>query len=800
MRNTVIKLALDDVFRNRKRSCVQIMLIALSAMLFFLVVISLPHYMNLYRQYCHKYYGDWYAYADIPDEGIDLYCSSISREDRYGGWKDFGMKTEGVTEPSEEDILRFGYLYKQGRSDDFVIGHADDSLYDLCRLDLVSGSYPQDHEVMITQEVSKEYKCGIGDRLLLEVNGEKEYYTVSGIMHKSQDLFPDIYTDMEEGDAYVFFDRHFGQYADTGRYVISHFGFYLDYIENEYGYDHYTRNNDTWMWDNSHDSFTDYTMAMMISAGIVILILYFMNTSFMKKRIRELSLLRSIGMTGAQIVCMVLVYVSFISLCAVITGLILAVSAGSAADLYIQHMYQINDGITYRLYLQEPMKTAGTGIMIILFALLGSFVPVLRAAQNTLSGSFEGASAHGRGHKTSLRFLDMKRLALRELSRTKGICAGALVFAVLIGVLILPGGSQTMETYRSSEGAGTAKFASAHYIYFYGLEEPLDEKLISGLPLKRETYFMHTTSEYAETVSGTDEGVIGGSGFIIAADEHFSQNAVIEGRYPEKDDEALLMTESAELMIIEEYLNGTLMYYTGKRVHNGDRIRCEGREYTVTGMVMPDETVKYPIGFASDPDYALDLNLYSIPSFLIAVTPHEYERFTSKEVCYESLAYDDPGDAPAILNELFKRGADLDNAYLSDTLVLSSEYSQQGFNMHIPRKMLAVPVLFGLLIFSLLQYSFMHASRDELIIYRSLGMTAEQAVIKEACKALFMCLASSVLFILYCIYIYAVSGAWRLDAGTMILFILFSLVFFTVMYMVPVRASLKADYENLREE
>ncbi|MCR5795310.1 MAG: ABC transporter permease [Solobacterium sp.] len=798
MKKTVLKLALDDVFRNRKRSCLQVMIISLSAALFFFVSLLLPHCMSLYRQYCSKYYGDWYAYADIPDEGIDLYRHELDREDRYGGLKDFGMKQEGVTEQTEADRLRLGYLYRQGSIDGYAIGHADESLYDLCRLDLVSGSYPQEDEVMITQEVSSEYSCGIGSGLLLEVNGRRSMYTVSGIVHKSQDLFPDIYTSIEEGDAYVFFDRHFGQYAQKGRFIISHFGFALDYIENEYGYDHFTRNNDTWAWDNSHDSFKDYTMAQLLCALTVILILYFMNASVMKRRIRELSLLRGIGMTGSQIILMVMISVTLISLCAALLGGIMAFLFGSAADLYADRVHQIHDGSTYLLFLQEPLKICGCGLLVILFALLGAYVPVLRSAQNVLSGSFESGAAHRKKHRQVLKAMHVQRLAGYELFRTKGICAGALLSAVLIGALILPGGAETAETYRTAEGAETILYSSAHAIEMY-TDQPSDDAYISGLPLEKKVFRLRVCDDPVVSVS-EPAYTIWADGRIAAADEQFAQNAQIDGRLPETDDEALLMYEYSELGYTEEYNNGTAFFSAGKRLQKGDRIRCGGREYTVTGIVMPDETVRWKGPYPGGPDNGMELSLYRGPYFSIAVTPHVFEQLRTKELFCEKLVYADAADTLPLLNELYLRGMDLDDVYLSDVLMLHCEYRPGGMNLHLSRGMLAVPVLFGLLIFSLLQMSFMHASQDELILYRALGMTRKQAVQKELCKALYMTCAAAVLYLLYCIYLFAALGTWRLDIGTMILFMTFSLLCFTLMYTLPLKAMLAKDYEDLRRE
>ena len=795
MKNTIIKLALDDVFRNRKRTVVQIMIIALSAALFFFTVISLPYFVQLYRQYCHETYGDWYAYADIPDEGYDLYRYEIEKKDRFGGLTDFGLKMEGATEPTEDDILRYGFLYKQGVSDHFIIGHTDESLYDLCRLDLIEGTYPIKHEVMITQEVSEEYRCFIGDQLLLEVNGMKDMYTVSGIIHKSQDLFPDIYTNEESGDAYVFFDRHFGQYAEDGKYVISHFGFSLEYVENRYGYDHFTRNNDTTVWDNTHDAFSDYTLAMVICAAIVILILYFMNASLMKKRVRELSLLKGIGMTGAQIVWMVLISVTLISFCAVVSGLITEMIFAECAAVFVQSTFHF--GSTSQ-YVQDPLQITGCGLLIILFALAGAYVPVLRAEQNALSGSFSTGNHRG-GHRKRLRFLGLGRLALDNLMSTKSICIGALFFAAMMGFL-LSQANKTIEIYSSAEGFKPVLFSSRHAAVRMA-SEPTEDEILEGLPCTREIYrFKQDGDGIIELCGGHERQIADSPGWVIAADEQFTENADIEGRLPAKDDEVLLFLECAEIVEPGEYLGHTGYFCTGKYISIGEKVICNTQEYTVTGIVMPNETMKVPVSFSYGPNDTVDVPDYYVPPFMIAITQDAYNELTSKEFIAEYLVYENSDDSLYLMNELYRRGADIDNFNLSDGYVLYAEQNRTSLNVHLSTGMLAVPMLFGLIVFSLLQYSFMHASADDVIIQRALGMTREQILQREMIKALFMTCTAAVLLILLFIYAYAVSGTWSLNILTLITFITFCLLFFTAMYMIPVQEILKRDYENLREE
>lgn len=193
MNKTVFALAFKDLLMHKRRTVIQILIIVIVSGLYFTYLLGTEHYRELYQLYCEARYGRWYAYAEIPQKQLYYYQAAITYNTEIYNSED----EPGDDLKQDPDRLHAGYLYLQGTYDDYVIGHADEELFELCRLNITEGTVPGDGEVCVTDSFADNCHMSVGDSLLLEVCGRNDTYVISGIINKSQKMFPDIYTSIQ---------------------------------------------------------------------------------------------------------------------------------------------------------------------------------------------------------------------------------------------------------------------------------------------------------------------------------------------------------------------------------------------------------------------------------------------------------------------------------------------------------------------------------------------------------------------------------------------------------------------------
>ena len=129
---TIWKLTADHIIRNRRSSLLELITLILAATAYFICVLSYGHYAEVYMEWCHEQFGDWYAFAEVPDEGSDL--ARYYLESRIGRYETITEEDGSQHKGGPEDMVRYGYLFVQGEYQGYTVGCAQEALYDLCRL------------------------------------------------------------------------------------------------------------------------------------------------------------------------------------------------------------------------------------------------------------------------------------------------------------------------------------------------------------------------------------------------------------------------------------------------------------------------------------------------------------------------------------------------------------------------------------------------------------------------------------------------------------------------------------------
>lgn len=719
MKSALLHLVLHDLKRRWHSSLREVILYALLAAMYFSWMLYKPYYEKITSEYYLDRYGSWYAYADIPDELEALYLHVL--ENPYTGISN-EMRQTVLT---EEDILHTAYLYEQGTWNGYSIGHADEELYELCSLKILSGKIPNETEVLISQSVQNATNLSIGDTVMLELCGKPTELTVCGTVSPSQPLFPDLYTGIKSGHRKIFTDRSFGQNAGDGRIAISQWGLYLDLKQNPYGYDHYTKNNDYWRWMNEQASFHDHTLKTVLTAALVILAVFVIHSASMQKRAHELSLLKGIGMSDGQIVAMVLLRTIILNVFAMLCGTLLTFAVCLGLDHFFTMLWQFPVSGVQNALLHHPEQIASLSALITLFILAGSFLPVLKAAQNSLSGDFT-ACKRPRHHRHNLRFLTPLRLSLRQMCREKSIWIPTIIALALLHVFTLSNNNQKdFHTNISETGAVDVNFQSMHFLSLWS-DAPLDVSLyaqpnqsyaqmqVKNIPVPLQLQFPSTTLYCRNTNA-------------VCIDDEVSKRIRIEGRMPQKPDEILVYWDSTYLYKIEDNMEFTVE----RPLRIGDTLLLDDKAFVITGQVIPNETIEVDSAGMISP-------LFDPVNTTFAFCEEAFSALNSPVRYGLNLYTEHTDELLPMLNGFFAAGLMNGITFgMSDHPILWWNYSPrfEGISLQISYGTAALPTMFALLLILLIQIHKIAAEKHVYQILYAIGMTEQDILLYSFLKA-----------------------------------------------------------------
>ncbi len=796
MNRIVWKLARDEIRVYRKKTRLEIFVIALIAALVFLVNILLPPLKELYRTWCIEHYGTWYAYIEVPDDIYELCTYELNR-----GSIDQGRKRLNENpDTSESNLLHYGYLWLQGSWNDMKIGHASESLYELCNLQLIEGVLPASDEIAVSEQFSLEYQKSIGDTITLRIGEETEEYRICGIIRKPQDLFPDIYTAANGGHVLYFFDRMFGYNdAESHTVEISSYGLRLAYKENKYGYDHYTSANDPYRWQKEHTSFNDYSLLQTLTAFSAAVFLFLVQTAGEKKRAKEYTVLRASGMTSPQLICMAMLSTAAAAAAGIVCGLVLSFLISVISATSVSSLLAADASSLWKAYLNQPLKIIGLGFMILIFSLLGAWIPVLRSSQNAFTGSFEEVyQGKNKKHRTKLKFLNMRRLAAIRTGTSKGSFILMGILAAVICLLSLPENkNKALETSGAYRGSVPVVFESMHYISLQD-NVPLNPSLYSDLPLTSRLFTCaYGIDEASIRTSDHDQPqTIGLSGGFVSLDENTVKDLNYTGSLPQNEHEIMIF--SSGISIYERTDEGSVTV-SDSEVKPGDTIWLKEEPYTVSGLILPNETkiIRFP---TPDGEMIMNGELYSIPQCAAAVLPETIESLGLEVTLTERLLFENHEDLYPILNRMtacgFKPGNDVT---VSDFTISYDSYDSRFVSIRLSWGMTVIVLIIGMIVSALLKALDERSDRRELISLFSCGITKTQLVSIGLWQAVF-----SSVFAILCVLCYGIlrlltNEPINLNPSLILIDLLMALIVFSVVYASPSALSNDLNFEKITE-
>ena len=817
MNKTVFALIFKDLLMHKRRTVIQILIIIVVSGLYFTYLLGSEHYRELYQLYCEARYGRWYAYAEIPQEQLYYYQAAIDyNTEIYNCEKETGDDLK-----QDPDRLHAGYLYLQGTYDDYVIGNADEELFELCRLNLIEGSMPDGGEICVTETFADCCQMSVGDSLLLEVCGSTDTYVISGIIHKSQKLFPDIYTSTQGGyTCYYFFDRSVGLKVKEGIYQILTSDVYLDYQYNQWGYNHCTIVNegDKFLYINAPEAenrtVNDQTVTTTYAAVLVIIIMYLMYSASLKKRTREFALLRGIGMTAEQLFAMSFVQTLFVCVIAIAGGLLIGLLLTSLLELWLKIRWDVFTYYSIAYYLQHIPEAVKLFLQLLAITMAGIIRPLLMVSQTSLTGSFE---AHKHPiltvHRKKLKTQSKIRMAWQYLLSHHSLAAGFLAFMSALCIYILPENyEKDIEINNTPAGAGHTSFTQDQYIILSGDAVSVQAE---DLPvIKDVTYQRKYRDFYSHGMLTCGDLKVEASDFGLLTEEAVNEN--IEGRLPENDHEILASANVS----IGDFTYGSQQFtmdgedniahfidYPEKlrTVEIGEIITIDEENYTVTGLILPLEQTGGIPSFDNYSEEMTDIVLdnsfdhFYMPQCDFYVMPYLFDRIDGIKESFRYLYYDDASLKEKLVNELCYRGAGFDEIKSSDFSFYFRGQSQ-GTAASISYEVMIIPMIIALALLCMINDSQIHSEAKDYIIGRTIGMTKGDIIGIQIRKALLLSFSVIVTILGYGLFIFWKSNLWIVPLTSLAVFGLSSILFYSLVFVIPILGILPLSIEHLNTE
>ena len=721
------------------------------------------------------------SYSIVSDNYYQV--KRMSNQDIYGEWYFMATVPEDLVEQLEEYIsefetpVQYGYLFEQGLDQSgYQIAHVSDSIYDLCHLLLESGRYPEkDNEIMVSTSMAENENIQLNQKIILSIKGVNIHeFTVVGFIKNSEPIndhsekvyFPDIYTHLERGNnRLVIADREMG---------VEQYGYYnsvLDYsfqdaVINGYGY--------------TQSGMAQYMISgeqVIVFIEILILTVFALNlitSTSLKRRSKEFALLRGIGMTTRQLFLMVLYEIMITTFVMIILGILCSFGVSYLIMLYFQSQ------LGYFLCEYHIPQIIGYSLLLFACIILAFLYPVASSAKRSLTGAFEGTTfQYIQVRYRRLKLQKKWRLALRELKVYKKM---SISLIILCSVIIVSYTFNFMNIYadtaRQNQVDEHQNFEEFHYLELYYNEEEEKSKIkaIKDLQLPQTT-FIKENPFVEQDMMWNDQLIIPGFSVCILDDLSVLDNCVIEGRIPQKEKEVLINEEAL-------YEGIALTSYNGIQLN--DTIKILGEDYQVVGIIKPNEEVK-----TNDWTY----HLYYLPTIGIYVLPNNYFKWTSPDdIFYYSIRiyYEDEDEMLRYTNLIKDAIGDDEWIVSSDDIIYHSEYPGVTFD-GISDYVFIVPIIICFIFCFFLNKNHIMNNYSDYALYRLIGMSKKDLMIKELWKAIFVSMIAIVVEMFWIIMINMSNRIWVFPIGHILIsfFVIFGIL--VIIYCIPIYSFLKGD-------
>lgn len=711
MNKTLYQLAYRNIKKHKKHYTFMITFIFFITIFFHCFTIVQESSYLARKQYNEERYGTWFMSVEFTQETQEVIVDKMKRNPnkiRYGRWNDQG-KVEN----------------------DAKVGYLSDELYDLCHIPLVQGRQPQkENEIMLDKTYFQNNKYQLNQKIQLSLNGKSKSYHIVGVVEKSQDIFPDIYTDYKSlGTPYFVFDQNISvihstentDYMDISGFIIPITSY------NEFGYNHNPELE-------KYDLTITNTLTLIESMLISMIVLYALTSTSLKRRTKEFTLLRGIGMTTKQLIIMLFyenVISSFISVF-IATILSLLISYG------IVYIISFQTGIfIFQYHITNIILNVG---IILLCTITSSLYPAFQSAKTALSGSFDSYQFR----YIQIRYKKLKKqnvwhLALREMRAYKRMTIFLFIVFGLCSYMII---TQTMPKYAENI-TKTFKNKSISWkveSWREGYKNIIGKLSENNLGEKNKIYFNDCNVEIKyknDSYIPTGEIHISGSIFQLSDNSLFDDYS-IQGRLPQNKNEVFVIPPISldELQRSEDNGVDTSTWKSLGELTLGTRLTLGDNEIEVVGVCLPSQVIKFKDTY----NLMVINNIYKYPSGLYVLPELYNESVNKKEDC---IFYQEFYETEEQLNEIIEKliHCGIDWYSIKDKIVYSRDIESlyvADFIQAIPMSTLISGIIISVIICYFLNKNETMNNMNDYALYRLIGMTKKDMLKKQLCKALVM--------------------------------------------------------------
>lgn len=733
MGKTLHQLACRNIKKYKQQYLLISILIFLMAIVVMTCAICQDNYYEVMKAYNQEIYGKWY------------YCAELSNHEDLEAIEEY---ISLYTHPP----VRYGYgFYYWDDEISLNIGCMSDEVYDLCRLDLVEGRYPQnDQEIMINEELLNYYH--LHDQITIHIN-QKEISSLKivGIIHRSQEQFPDVYINSPiEG-------MECRLYADRDLSLKEHTNFHVFEKYNPYGYSEGVEG----MYQYSLEQMLLFIEAIGLSAFALIL---FTSTS-LKRRSHEFALLRGIGMTTKQMLMMVGYEMFYTSLMATLCGSLLSLGVSYGIMKYIATQ------IGYFICEYSFLKMGLYAFLFIICVVVTSLYPIYTSSHNALSGAFDSQ----RFQYIQVRYRKLKyqtkwRLALRELYAYKKITiALLLIFGVLVTYVTC--------AFTNPNDASIVLSNAIQQQAFYYMEYHTDseDEMNQLLSLDIENTYVYKKSLNIEDVYYDQFLCDFSLDVFMLEDPQLFKDRGLVGEVPRNDHEMIVCGHNVQF--------GYLMRDNGGYIHKLERNDClniNGKDYWVIGTLYSSESIA-----VNDSMY----DFYFMPENALYI-PLKGNENLFKDVSYYLRFYYYTDKQKTNIQESLSQVIDIDNVYYCDRMMEEHHTALALFSM-MNIEMLMIPILICFIFCYYMNKNQMDNHYKDYQMYRMIGMTKKDLLMKQFAKAIFVTIYVLLIQLFWIIMIDIYYQVVMLPIVYVLLTCLGALIISVVIYCLPLYGLMK---------
>lgn len=766
MNRTIYAMARRNIIKNKKHYLIVSIIVFIVSVIMFSYIICNDNQYQLLKRYNEKVYGSWY----VRIENIDEFSKEL---------------LENYIAQMKEDYrndLDYGYIKQQGKYKNYQIASLDESIYDLCHIEIVKGYQPKNaDEILVSASYAKAENADIGNQLIH--NGKS--LTIVGIVHTNNEGLPDIYTCMDYYETLDYYANMELPKSDKGVSAILYDDennqqqiCYLFYKNNLYGYDHNIAN------ENVNDA-NDYIYFYAEITGITFFILFILTSSSLRKRVKEMSLLRGIGMTVDQMVKMIIIENILICTLSIILGLLISMAI-SFGFVYYQSL--IYHDFVYSLNFTVILISA---ILLVFCVFISSILPIISSSKNALSGSFDSY----RFQYFQVRYRKLKKqslsyLALRELIVNKKINISFFVFVIMFSFY------------------GIVGFYSGYSISDLS-SQVLDDKNYVEIYLKNEeqaqifkNHFTEETLVYPYiSIEGTSpieclnlKGTV--YRFGIVGDTQWFNSKDIEGNMP---------LHSHEILVGQTISNVTLKFQDNPDLAiQGNTIYIDDTEYNYNSMGTDHDeegniiAVTIPIEspnigekiIINDEEYTVTGKITndifnSSESSLIFLYQDDYQNIASHYTVNYYGIHGVQGDDYQEVNVFLKNQYEDEQYYFHEMYYQFGMFDDFEFNIEF----LIAVIVVGIMLMLFLNYNNIENNYQDYQLYHILGVSYEEIKKKQLWKSYHMFFITALIDMIYFIILVSMSQdryipLLQLMGLLAIIFVLYLIVYNLPLYLV----------------